>query len=83
MEVVFTRAANRALTRRIPGPDAKRIVARIEALATDPRGPRHDVKRLQGRPESRLRVGDWRVIFVVEGDTLIVTEIGHRREIYR
>jgi mRNA-degrading endonuclease RelE of RelBE toxin-antitoxin system len=31
----------------------------------------------------RLRIGDWRVIYAVEGDTLVVTRIAHRREAYR
>ncbi len=31
----------------------------------------------------RLRVGDWRVIYRVDRDTVIVLKIGHRREVYR
>lgn len=31
----------------------------------------------------RLRVGDWRVIYVIEPpDTVLVVKIGHRREVY-
>lgn len=30
----------------------------------------------------KLRVGDWRVIYTVEGDVMIIQSIGHRREIY-
>jgi addiction module RelE/StbE family toxin len=30
----------------------------------------------------RLRIGDWRVIFIIEGDTVTIVKIGHRREIY-
>ena len=30
----------------------------------------------------KLRVGDWRVIYKIEGKTVIVLRIGHRREIY-
>jgi len=41
-----------------------------------------DVKRLKGRDGLRLRVGDWRVIFYEDGDTLVVAAVGHRREIY-
>jgi mRNA interferase RelE/StbE len=41
-----------------------------------------DVKRLKGRAGSRLRVGDWRVIFYTEGNTIVVAAVGHRREIY-
>jgi len=37
------------------------------------------------RDLSRLdsRIGDYRVIFDVEGDELVVLRVGHRREIYR
>jgi len=31
----------------------------------------------------RFRVGDYRVIFDLEGDELIVLRVGHRKEIYR
>ncbi len=41
-----------------------------------------DVKRLKGRQGSRLRVGDWRVIFYEEGNSIVVVAVGHRREIY-
>lgn len=31
----------------------------------------------------RFRIGDYRVIFDLEDDTLIILKVGHRREIYR
>lgn len=31
----------------------------------------------------RFRIGDYRVIFDLEGDILVVLKVGHRREIYR
>jgi mRNA interferase RelE/StbE len=31
----------------------------------------------------RFRIGDYRVIFDVEGDNLVVLRVGHRREIYK
>ncbi|RLG19542.1 type II toxin-antitoxin system mRNA interferase toxin, RelE/StbE family [Candidatus Micrarchaeota archaeon] len=31
----------------------------------------------------KLRVGDWRVIYTVEGDIMVIQGIGHRREIYK
>jgi len=41
-----------------------------------------DVKRLKGRQGLRLRVGDWRVIFYEEGESIVVVAVGHRREVY-
>jgi len=31
----------------------------------------------------RFRVGDYRIIFDIEGEELIILRVGHRREIYR
>ena len=29
-----------------------------------------------------MRIGDWRVVFDLEGEVVVVLRIGHRREIY-
>lgn len=31
----------------------------------------------------RFRIGDYRVVFDVEGEEIVVLRVGHRREIYR
>ena len=33
--------------------------------------------------EYRFRIGDYRVIFDVQGNEIVVLRVGHRREIYR
>ena len=58
------------------------IRQKIEILAQDPFALSINVTRLQGRPEYRLRVQDWRVIFRVEGDILWIDDIGPRGSIY-
>ena len=57
----------------------RRIDVRLTEFATSGKG---DVRRLKGRRGSRLRVGDWRVIFYEEAGSIVVVAIGHRREIY-
>jgi mRNA interferase RelE/StbE len=57
----------------------KRIDARLKEFAASGKS---DVKRLTGRKGARLRVGDWRVIFVEEDNTIVVVAVGHRREVY-
>ena len=43
-----------------------------------------DVKQLTNfTPEYRLRVGDYRVLFEIEGNTIVVYGVRHRREAYR
>jgi len=79
MEIVFARTALKAL--RTSG-KAALIMEKIEALATDSVSMAANVKKLTGRPESRLRIQDWRVIFRIEGDTLFVDDIGPRGSIY-
>ena len=63
----------------------RRILPRIHALAADPRP--HGAQALQGgeRRRLRIRVGDYRIIYRVEDDVLIVVvvKVGHRRDIYR
>jgi len=57
----------------------RRIDVKLAAFARTGQG---DVKRLKGRAGARLRVGDWRVVFYIEGDTIVVAAVGHRREVY-
>jgi len=61
----------------------KRIRDHIEALSENPRP--HGVKKLKGyRDYWRIRVGDYRVIYTIQDDRLLVVviRIGHRREVY-
>jgi mRNA interferase RelE/StbE len=53
-------------------------------LGTDPRPPGAEMLK-SGESELRIRVGDWRVIYVVHDDELLVLviKIGHRGDIYR
>ena len=60
---------------------ARRVVEKVERMRHDLAG---DVKRLTNfTPEYRLRVGDHRVLFEVEGSRVIVHRVRHRREVYR
>lgn len=74
-------AAVRAL-KRIDHQDRDRIRGAISLLGENPRPP--GAKALKGRPVLRVRVGDYRIIYTVDNDILIVTVItlGHRREVY-
>ena len=55
---------------------------KIADLAKDPLSQSANVKRLHGRPEYRLRVQDWRVIFRVEDGGLWIDDIGSRGSVY-
>ena len=68
--------------RAIDQPTALRILQSISRYLESGNG---DVKRLQTvePPELRLRVGDYRVRFRDLGDSIVVTAVQHRREVYR
>lgn len=74
-------AALRAL-RKLDSPVARRVQAAIALLAEDPRPPAS--RPLRGRPAWRVRVGDYRVIYTIEDDVLlvVVVTLGHRRDVY-
>jgi mRNA interferase RelE/StbE len=82
--VLFTKGADKTL-RQMPRDVAQRIRHRLDGIAADPYGVHPDVTKLQNRPGYRLRVRDWRVIYEIEGDRLIilVLKIGLRGEVYR
>ena len=64
----------------LPKARYRRVVTKIEALQQNLAG---DVKKLTNfTPEYRLRVGDYRVLFEVEGSSVVVYRVLHRREAY-
>ena len=74
-------AALRAL-RKLDPTVRPRIQAAIALLAGDPRPPA--ARALRGRPGLRIRVGDYRILYTVEDDVLlvVVVTLGHRRDVY-
>jgi mRNA interferase RelE/StbE len=60
--------------------DASRIAAKLQELENGLTG---NIKRLTNfTPEYRLRVGDYRVLFEVEDDTVVVYPVMHRKHVY-
>lgn len=79
-EVLLTHRAARDLE-RLDLPTRRRILAKLRDLAADPlaRARRLSDPRLGS---FRYRIGDYRVVFDLEGDIVVVLRVGHRREIY-
>lgn len=75
-------AAAREL-RKLPPDGQRRVQAMIELLSEDPRPPA--ARKLTGRPEWRVRSGDYRVLYEIEESRLLIVIVtaGHRREVYR
>jgi mRNA interferase RelE/StbE len=74
-------AAVRAL-RKLDPPIRRRVQGAIALLAQNPRPPA--ARALKGRPGLRVRVGDYRVIYTIHDDVLlvVVVTLGHRRDVY-
>jgi mRNA interferase RelE/StbE len=77
-EISFTPAATRQWL-NLSVAVRNRIDNKLTVYATNGSG---DVKRLKGRAGCRLRIGDWRVIFMEDKTSIIVAAVGNRREIY-
>ena len=41
-----------------------------------------DIKKIKGEDRYRLRVGDYRVIFSIQKDFIVIWKVGHRKNIY-
>ena len=80
MRIEFTRTAEKEL-RKI-GPAAVTILAKIRQYAEDPASLANNVKSLKGSDMLRLRVGDHRVIFTVEADTMVILKVRIRGRAY-
>ena len=68
---------------QVPPKDRGRIVARIQALAEDPRPV--GAEKLSGQERYRVRQGDYRILYEIEDQILriMVVKIEHRRDVYR
>jgi mRNA interferase RelE/StbE len=69
----------------MPRNTAKLIREKLENIAADPYADHPNAKKLQGREGYRLRVGDWRVIYKIENEQLviIVLKVAPRGEAYK
>ncbi len=78
--VRYTTEALRSLRRH--GNTAARIRQAVEDYAADPTAHANNVRRLAGSSASRMRVGDYRVIFVETDVELSVLKVGPRGGVY-
>jgi mRNA interferase RelE/StbE len=82
-KVIVLRSAEKDLS-RLPSHVVKRIFPALENLAINPRPA--GSKKLVGQDENlwRLRIGDYRIIYLIEDKVRIVEirKAGHRKDIY-
>lgn len=66
--------------RALPKREAEQIIRKVSRLEGGLRG---NIKRLQSADFGyRLRMGDYRVLFDVKGDIVLIQKIGHRKDVY-
>ncbi len=67
----------------MPARDRQRIASRIQGLGRNPRPS--GAEKLSGLDRYRLRQGNYRIIYAIEDERLVVlvVRIGHRRDVYR
>ncbi|MBI3623613.1 type II toxin-antitoxin system RelE/ParE family toxin [Candidatus Pacearchaeota archaeon] len=59
---------------------SQRIIKKVNELSANPFSK--DIKKLKNMLGYRLRVGDYRIIFDIEKDVVVILKIGHRKNIY-
>ena len=79
MRISFSKSARQALLR---SNKRKLILEKIALLASDQEALGNNVTQLRGREECRMRVQDWRVIFLRNDDELLIREIATRGSVY-
>ena len=80
--VIFTKSVKKDF-RKIPKIEASKILNEIKELAKNPRSSK--TKKLKGEKLYRLRVGNYRVIYDIQDNLMLifVVKLGHRSDIYR
>ena len=70
--------------KKLPRPAQKRIIAKLSEFETS-LPPIEETKMKGDNPFHRFRVGDYRIIYEIRNEILIVLVfiIGHRKDIYR
>jgi mRNA interferase RelE/StbE len=82
-QIEFVKQAAKQL-RALPAQEQERLQPKIDALVTEPR-PIGAIKLAGEESLYRIRVGDYRIIYSIQDDQLLVlvVKIGHRRDVYR
>ena len=78
-QILFTKRARKDLL-SLEKSVAARIVAKLEKAC---KTGQKQFSQLVDSQYSKLRVGDYRVIAVIEGETIEIRRIGHRKNIYK
>lgn len=81
-QISIERIAAKSLE-KIQKSDRDKIIRAIQKLAQDPKPLGY--KKLTGRDGFRVRVGNYRIIYEINNHlcSILIIDIGHRKDIYR
>jgi len=80
MDTILSPQAAKYL-KRLNEPDKSRIIKALKKLELEP--PQGDIKSLTGKDGYRLRIGDYRALFDIIGNTIIIHIIASRGQSYK
>ena len=82
-EIKYSKRAAKKLV-KLPRNTQSLIEEKLQGVALDPQSA-PNVKALTGAPDYRLRVGNWRVIFSINDNELVISviKIASRGEVYK
>ena len=80
MKTVLSPQAAKYL-KRLNDPDKSRIIKSLKKLENDP--PQGDIKSLAGKDGYRVRIGDYRALFDIADNIIIVHTIAPRGQSYK
>ncbi|MDW7729325.1 MAG: type II toxin-antitoxin system RelE/ParE family toxin [Bacillota bacterium] len=80
--IFFKKSVEKDLN-RIAKNELKKIIARITALADDPRPPGSE--KLTGSERYRIRQGRYRIVYSIQDYelTIWVVKVAHRKDVYK
>ncbi len=81
-EITVSKSAVKELS-KLPAHVNNRIIKIVLSLSEDPR-PQGSKKLKGGSDNWRIRIGDYRVVYAIDDEVLIVDvrKVGHRKDIY-
>ena len=80
---IFIKSSAAKELARLPKKDIQRITSKIKSLSADPRP--HGCEKLSAQERYRIRQGNYRIVYSIEDDKLIVyvIKIAHRIAVYK
>jgi mRNA interferase RelE/StbE len=83
-KIIFTKEAAKSL-QNIPRNVAVLVREKVEGITANPYPDHANAKKLEGRDGFRVCIGDWRVLYEIQDDKLLilVLKVAARGEVYR